>query len=452
MKPIPASLLGNALKLPLADERLIQDISTDSRQIEPGSVFVALVGERFDGGDFVREALDKGALYAVTQKKSDWNDPRVLVVDSVRQAFLDIAGAYRDLFSPKIAAVTGSVGKTTTKEFIYAVLSSQYKTLKTDGNQNNQVGLPKTLLRLTDDVQAAVLEMGMSGFGEIRELVLPAKPDAAVITNIGVSHLEYLGSRENILKAKLEITEGLADGSPLFLCADNDLLSRVRDDRLQIVTYGIHNPDSHYRAVSLRQTPEGTRFDVLFEGRKLPVLIPAVGEHNVLNALAAFAVGRLFGVPEELAAAALERYAPSGMRQRVVRHGDLTIIEDCYNASPDSMRAAIAAFSSMSCRGSRIMVLADMLELGEKAPQAHYEIGRLLAQNPIHALYAYGDLAREYVRGARDGGLREAAHFGDKDVLFGALKERLQPEDAVWFKGSRGMKLEEVLQRLYKEC
>lgn len=452
MRPMTVKEIALALGKELEDSREVEVISTDSREIPPNSIFVALKGETFNGNLFAAEALRQGALYAVVDEDRDYGNDHIIKVESTRQAFLDIAGAYRSKFHTKIVAVTGSVGKTTTKEFIWTVLNSRYKTLKTEGNQNNEVGLPRTLLRLDETVEAAVLEMGMCALGEIEELSVPAKPNVGVITNIGVSHMEKLGSRENILKAKMEIIKGMEEGSPLVLCGDNDLLSTVKDDRFKIITYGIKNENCTVRGVNCRSTGDSTEFDITFGEEKYHVRIPCLGEHNVLNALAAFTVGLLMKIEPMEAAAAMAGYQVSGMRQRVVPHGDFTVVEDCYNASPDSMRAAINAFSAMGCRGRRILVLADMLELGENSKQMHQEIGKLVAQNPVHILACVGELGKNYAEGALEEGLQEAFHFEDKEELFQFLKNNVQEDDILWFKGSRGMKLEEVISRLYEEC
>ncbi|MBR5485534.1 MAG: UDP-N-acetylmuramoyl-tripeptide--D-alanyl-D-alanine ligase [Oscillospiraceae bacterium] len=452
MKPMTIKEIAAALGKQLDDERVVNEISTDSRNVPENSVFVALKGEKFNGNKFAADALRNGALCVVVDEDIDCADGTVIKVESTRQALLDIAGYYRSKHNVKIAAVTGSVGKTTTKEFIWAVLNSHYNTLKTEGNQNNEVGLPKTLLRIDETVEAAVLEMGMCAPGEIHELAVPAAPDVGVVTSIGVSHMERLGSRENILKAKLEIIDGLREGAPLVLCADNDLLQNVKSDKVNIIFYGVKNNDAHVRAVNCRLVGDSTEFEIAYENEKYPVKIPCIGEHNVLNALAAFTVGVCMGITPDKAAAALADYQTSGMRQKIVKHNNYTVVEDCYNASPDSMKAAVSAFSAMSCKGRRIMVLADMLELGANEVEMHYEIGRLAAQNPIHILLAVGKLGREYVNGAMAAGLNEAFHFENKDEAFNFLKANVQAEDILWFKASRGMKLEDIITRLYEEC
>lgn len=427
----------------------VDTISTDSRRLPEGCLFVALEGERFDGHDFIPAALRAGAAAAVAHERRDYGPGAVLYAKNTQRALMDIAKAYRAKFSIRCVGVTGSVGKTTTKEMIADVLASTFRTLKTEGNLNNEIGLPKTLFRLDRTTEAAVVEMGMQGLGEIAALADIAKPDIGVITNIGVSHLEQLGSRENILKAKLELADELPDGAPLLLCGDNDLLSQVRIPRLDVLFFGIDNPACGLRAKDIREGERETSFTLCEGGGELPVTIPCVGRHNVLNALAAFAVGRALAIPPERCAAALRDYLPSGMRQKVVHWQGVTVVEDCYNASPDSMKAAIGTLAGYPCPGRKIAVLGGMLELGAISERAHTEIGAYAAEKGIDLLLAYGGDACYYQQGASEGGI-SAALFGDKAELLRRLMAEIRPGDVVWVKGSRGMRMEEILEGLYK--
>ncbi len=429
---------------------LIDDVCTDSRAITSGCLFVALEGERFDGHDYIKSALQKGACAAIAHKKGDYDSDRVIYVENTLRAFMDIGGLYREKFSPKIVAVTGSVGKTTTKEMIWCVLSSEFNTLKTEGNLNNEIGLPKTLLRLNNSVEAAVIEMGMTNMGEISDLTHITKPDAAVITSIGVSHIENLGSRENILKAKLEVTEGLPKGAPLILNVDNDLLCNVKMSDYNVIGYALHNEKADIRAVDVCENLSDTRFSILYKNEKYEAYIPCVGEHNVLDALAGFAVGVIFGIEPKRAAQALARYAPSGMRQKIVDKGDFTIVEDCYNASPDSMFAALKTLSNMECKGKKIAVLADMLELGDYSQTAHSSVGEAAAKEKIDLVLAYGDESRYIIKAALEN-KTDAEFFEDKNALFERVVKECNGGNIIWFKGSRGMKLEEIINRIYEE-
>ncbi|MCI9456423.1 MAG: UDP-N-acetylmuramoyl-tripeptide--D-alanyl-D-alanine ligase [Oscillospiraceae bacterium] len=434
----------------------LTDLCTDSREAQTGCLFAAIPGERVDGHQFIPAALEKGAAAVLSQRPDlagDTPDPRVLQVENTLDALLQIAAAYRSRFLVRLAAVTGSVGKTTTKEMIWTALSCRYNTLKTQGNQNNEIGLPRTLLRLLPEHEAAVAEMGMSGLNEIRPLSLAARPCTAVLTNIGVSHLEHLGSRENILRAKLEILEGLEPGGTLVVNRDNDLLGKWleeqkgKDAPYQILTYGIEG-EAELTAGDIRQTPSGCSFLLGWQGREYPARLPCVGLHNISNALAAVGAALTFGIPPEESLRALESFVPSGMRQHLVTEGGVCYVEDCYNASPDSMRAAFAALAGMECpekNGRKILVLADMLELGSIEIQAHHEAGREAAHS-ADMLLAYGTLAKEYISGAKEAGMENANWYPDRETLAAALKKTLRPGDMAWFKGSRGMELEKVLE------
>ena len=441
-------------------KEILASMCTDSREAEQGCLFTAVLGERVDGHRFIPDVLEKGAAAVLSQRPEDAAEiqsSRIFYVENTLDALLEIAKAYRDRFQVRVAAVTGSVGKTTTKEMIWTALSCQYNTLKTQGNQNNEIGFPRTLFRLQPEHEAAVVEMGMSGLNEIRPLSLAAKPQTAVLTNIGVSHLERLGSRENILKAKLEILEGLQPGGTLVVNQDNDLLGAWLEQQknvshpFQILTYGIES-DADLKAADVCQSPEGCRFRLRWQGREYPVFLPCVGLHNVSNALAAAGTALTFQIPMEKALKALESYVPSGMRQRVTQLEGMYFVEDCYNASPDSMKAAFSAMAEMECPrkdGRKILVLADMLELGSIEHQAHFEAGQDAAKAADYLL-AYGELAKEYVSGAKAAGMSHVSWYPDKQSLSAALAELLRPGDMAWFKASRGMELEQVIDTVRK--
>lgn len=423
----------------------VNAVVIDNRLVTPGCLFVAIQGERFDGHDFIPSAFEAGAAAAVSDREIETGRPYILVKDT-REALLDLARCYRRAFDGLVVGVTGSVGKTTTKEMIAAVLSAGCKTLKTQGNLNNAIGLPRTIFELDSTYEAAVIEMGMSALGEISLLSRTALPDIGVITNIGVSHLETLGTRENILKAKLEILEGMAPGAPLVINGDNDLLQTVRLDR-PVLTCGIDNPDADYRAVNIQPRGFDTEFDIVYGDNTVHVLLPAIGEHNVLNALFGFAVGRFAGMEDAAIAAALGTYTPSGMRQNTRTVNGVMVIEDCYNASPDSMRAALTTLQQLGCAGRKIAVLGDMLELGPVSQQAHAEAGKLARECGVDALFCFGDLSRETAKHGE--GIRHVEWFDDKQSLAQSLSGFVQPGDAVIFKASRGMRLEEVIHAVF---
>ena len=430
------------------EDIIIETICTDTRKIEKGCLFIAFEGERFDAHTFAMQAQEAGAAALICHKPVACTVP-VLYVKDTRQAYLDIAGYYRSLFQIPLIGITGSVGKTTTKEFIALALGAKYHTLKTEGNFNNDIGMPTTLLRLDHSYEAAVIEMGMNHFGEIHNLVLRSRPTMGVITNIGVSHIENLGSREGILKAKLEILDGMDATAPLLLNADNDLLGAVEIPDRTVYRFGIRSEQADFRAEEICFSGGRTRFKAVYSGGEQAITIPTVGEHNVLNALCAFAVGILNGVEATALAKALAEYVPAGMRQKVVDCGSFTVIEDCYNASPDSMKASLGTLASIKAT-KHIAVLADMLELGTYARQLHEQVGTYCAESGADVLLAFGDNARYYCEAAKAHGMTAVEHFENREALLQALLEQIQRDSAVLFKGSHGMHLEEIIQALYE--
>ncbi len=433
----------------------ITEICTDSRDVKPGSIFVALCGEKFDGHAFVKTAMEKGALWAVVQKEGDYESENLLFVETTRQAFLDIAGLYRSKFSPKVIAVTGSVGKTSTREMIAAVIKSKYNTLKTENNLNNEVGVPKTILDLDESIEALVLEFGMTNLGEIRELTVPAKPDIAVITCIGTCHIENLGSRENIKKAKFEIIEGLKKGGTLLLNKDNDMLKNPEDICLSdynVVYYAVEDASADITAKDIAEHDGETDFVIVTAEGEYRAHIPTMGTHNVLNALAGFGAGVAAGITPEEAAKALATFKNTGMRQKVQNCRGTVVVEDCYNANPDSMKAALKTLRAqkVGAGAQKIAVLGDMLELGEIGEMAHFEVGMIAAKS-ADLLLCYGELSKFTVFGAENSGIKAACHFESKEEIAETLKRVAKPGDIVWLKASRGMRFEEIAQAFYEE-
>ncbi len=430
----------------------ITNICTDSRDVRPGSIFVALCGERFDGHAFVKTAMENGALWAVVQKEGDYGTENLLFVNTTRQAFLDIAGLYRSKFSPKVIAVTGSVGKTTTREMIASVIKSEYKTLKTENNLNNEVGVPKTILELDESIEAMVLEFGMVNLGEIRELTVPAKPDIAVITCIGTCHIENLGSRENIKKAKFEIVEGLKKGGTLLLNKDNDMMKDICLPDYNVIYYAVEDASADIRAKDIIEKDGETDFVIVTENGEYPAHIPAMGVHNVLNALAGFGAGVAAGIKPEQCALALANFKNTGMRQKVQICRGVKVVEDCYNANPDSMKAALNTLGAqkVSDGAQKIAVLGDMLELGSVAETSHYETGKLAAEK-ADLLFCFGELSKLMVFGAKEKGMENAFHFETKEELSKELRKTAKPGDIIWLKASRGMRFEDIAEAFYEE-
>ncbi len=428
----------------MGENVLVSGVFTDTRKPVPGGLFLALAGERFDGHAFV-PSLEEGDTAAVLiGRELETVLPAVIVKDTGR-ALCDLAAWHRARFDIPVIALTGSVGKTTTKEMIAVVLSRRGKTLKTEGNLNNNIGMPLTLLRLDDDDTAAVIEMGMNHAGELSLLTSVCRPTAALITNVGVNHIENLGSRENILKAKLEILEGLEKGSLVFLNADNDLLAPLDLPDFEVVRYGLE-ADAPITAREIETAADGTDFTLCVYGETARVRLNSPGVHNVCNALAAAAVGYHHGVPVSQIADALAEYAPTGRRQRTVKYGDVTLIDDCYNASPTSTKASLEVLAGSP--GRRIAILGDMLELGSFAEDMHKDVGAY-CKGRADLLFAYGRLSRYTAQLAGAAGVPSRS-FTDAAELSREVKKILAGGDTVLVKGSRGMKMEQIIAGIFE--
>ncbi len=449
MKPLTFKEAALAVRSETNLEGSFNCVCTDTRKIEEGCLFIAIKGENFDGHDFAAKAVESGAKAVICEKDCSLGENQILV-ESTRQALLDLAGYYRSLFNIPVIGITGSVGKTTTKEMVHCVMSVKYNTLKNEGNLNNEIGVPLTLFRLEESHEAAVIEMGMSGFGEISRMTAAVKPDVAIISNIGVSHIENLGSREGILKAKLEILEGMKTDSPLILNGDDDMLSTVKKEGRTVKFYGINGEGFNFTATDVEVKEDSVSFTALYSDEKANVNLPFPGKHNIYNALAAASAGELFGIDPKDSFEALKAYVPSGMRQRINKKCGITFIEDCYNASPDSQAAALAVLGGMGAK-RKIAVIGDMLELGAVSESAHYTVGERVAENNIDMLFTYGERAFATAKGASDRGVKSVKSFTDKAELSQELIKTVCEGDAVLFKASRGMKLEEVIYNIYNE-
>lgn len=449
MKPWNLSELGDVLSCEVPLEAEITSVSSDTRTLQAGCLFVALKGERFDGHDFVENAIQAGALAAVTNRQV--GDAPCLIVPDTGQALIKIAAFYREKFSPVMIAVTGSVGKTTTKEMIAQVLEKKYKTLKNQGNLNNLIGLPTTLLELEECHQAAVVELGMSHFGEIGPLSRASKPSIGIITNVGFSHIENLKTQEGILQEKLEIQEGMAENAPLIVNGDDKLLAPLKHTlKRPVVTFGF-SPGSDVHIADFRPNAFRTDFIVTDPaGQYYPVRLNCAGTHNVMDALAAFCAGTLAGVPPQQICEALGEFRTGGLRQNIYRRGPYTIIADCYNASPDSMKAALAVLHDLPCKGRHIAVLGDMLELGEMSRSLHALVGDMAANAHTDLLFCYG---RSSLHMAQRAALRGVAvyHTEDPQTLCQFVRQEMRPGDAFLFKASRGMELEKCISAIFEQ-
>ncbi|MCU5394712.1 UDP-N-acetylmuramoyl-tripeptide--D-alanyl-D-alanine ligase [Bacillus toyonensis] len=431
----------------------IQGVSIDTRKIKKGNLYVPIQGERFDGHAFVDKAVENGAV-ATLWMKDVANPPEnlpVIFVEDTLLALQMLAKNYRDQLDVKVIGVTGSNGKTSTKDIVTSLLATKFKVQKTEGNFNNHIGLPLTILNLEENTEVAVLEMGMSSRGEIEFLSKLARPNAAIITNIGEAHLMDLGSREAIAEAKLEIVAGLQEGGVFVYNGDEPLLTnRVPEMNLatETVTFGDARANDYYpTTVTLQAT--GTHFKMNRE-ENISFYIPVLGKHNVYNTLASMAIAKHFGVTWEEMKQGLVTLQMTGMRMEIVKKDSgLTVINDAYNASPTAMEAAFHLMNGLDGFSQKIVVLGDMLELGDQEVQFHYEVGKLIDPAKISYVFTYGRLGAQIAEGAEINfpGERVKAYH-NKEELVKDLQAVVGNNDVVLVKASRGMKLEEVITML----
>ena len=425
-------------------------IETDSRRAGKDTLFVPLVGNR-DGHDFIDKAIENGVSAVVTHKQIDVPDSVcVIEVSDTRVAFGDIAKYYKSRLNLKTVAILGSVGKTTTKDMVAGVLATQFKTLKTKANFNNDIGLPLTIFNLEDDHEVAVLEMGMNHFGEIRYLANIGMPDIAVLTNIGVSHIENLGSRENIMKAKLEVTENFGKENTLIVNGDNDLLSTIRDQKpiYRTIYYGEQNPSNDLVALNIEDKGlYGLEFDAKTSRDEYHIKLSVPGRHNVYNALSAIAVGELLGVSKENIIKGLEQFELTENRLQVEKVRGITLINDCYNAAPDSIKSALEMMKKTDAK-RRVAILGDVFELGEHSEEQHRKIGRFVAENNIDVLICAGE-AMNYAF-AEASTVRERFHFDTTEEAASFARGFVKEGDLVLIKASHGMEFFKVYEELKK--
>ncbi|MCL6570751.1 MAG: UDP-N-acetylmuramoyl-tripeptide--D-alanyl-D-alanine ligase [Bacillus sp. (in: Bacteria)] len=428
---------------------MIEGVTIDSRKIEPGNLFIPFKGEQVDGHKYVEEAIKKGATAAFWQKDVP-NPPMhlpILIVDDCLVSLQELARAYRKQLPVKVVGITGSNGKTTTKDMTSGLLSLHYKVQKTEGNYNNHIGLPLTVLGLDEDTDIAILEMGMSGRGEIEFLTHLACPDAVVITNIGESHLLDLGSREGIAEAKLEILQGLKDGGLLVIHGDEPLLmEKIQEYKgnVQVQTFGKSETNDLY-PTEITQLEQGNSFKI--NGSNTFFELPVLGTHNILNALASMLIAHYFSIPFEKMNEGLVGVKLTNMRMELVigQRGE-KIINDAYNASPTSMMAAIELVSNLHGYEKKILVLGDMLELGPQEEQFHLQMGEGLHADKIDYLFTYGTLGAHIAKGASKVlGQHNVFAFTDKEALIHVLEQHVNENTLVLVKASRGMKLEEIV-------
>ncbi len=422
-------------------ERELSSIVTDSRKVKKESLFAAIVGERVDGHNFIPSCIEAGALCSLCEKTPLDNSPHILV-ESTKQALIDIATAYRLTFDIPFIGISGSVGKTTTKEMIASVLSQKYKVHKTQGNFNNDLGVPLTLFALEEDSEIAVIEMGISDFGEMTVLSRIVKPDVCVLTNIGKCHLECLIDRDGVKKAKTEMFDFMSKDGIAVLCGDDDKLSEIKEVQGKAPVFFGLSENCAYTAHSITSDNETrTDFTVKYGEAEFPATVYALGKHMVSNALCATAIGKHFGLSDTEIAQGIADYKPTGSRQNVIKTEKLTIIDDCYNANPASMRASIETLAGFE--GRRVAILGDMKELGKQEAELHCEIGRFAVEKNLDLVIAIGELALNIYKETRP--TIDCEWFQTVEEAKLELYEMLTIGDTVLVKASHSMKFEEIV-------
>ena len=440
-------------------DRVFSGVSIDSRKIFPGEVFFAITGDTHDGHGFASAVVDQGVRgLVISRNKTEqmpiaaWkaNNVVCIAVTDTTKALGDLAAFNRRRANASVVAITGSNGKTTTRQLIAGVLVRQYRTLATVGNFNNQIGLPLTLLGLSPDHQWAVVELGTNNPGEIARLTEICSPDIGVITNIGPAHLEGLGSLDGVMREKGDLIKSLGrDGKAVLNADDPRVLKLARETKNEVLLYG-RSPEAAIRAQEVKKGGQAISFLLIFGQESIAVRLNSPGHYMISNALAAAAVGYVLGLSAATVKKGLETFTPMAGRMNIFHlPNNVHIIDDTYNANPNSMTAALETLNQMGAAGRRIFVAGDMLELGPQASELHSDIGALAARSRIHRLYAHGEYAAALAAGAQKQGMLPAdAITGSREEIIEDLKDSLQPDDWVLVKGSRGMAMEKVVQGL----
>lgn len=421
----------------------INFFSQDSRQMTNGGMYIPLKGERFDGHNFIESAFQTGAQAIISEKDVNYEDKIVIKVKDTHQALKDMASYLRNHRPVKVVGVTGSVGKTSTRDMVYSVVKQKYKTLKTEGNYNNEIGLPLTILRYHDE-EVLVLEMGMNHLQEMSRLSMIARLDIACITNVGTAHIGELGSRENILKAKLEIINGMKEGSTLIINQDNDMLQTVELPHLNVVRVG-KGKEASIQASHIVLEETKSSFEVEYQGKKEIIEVPVQGEHNISNALIAIAVGIELNISLEDIKKGIQEFKLTKNRMDILEKNHKTVIDGTYNASVDSMKSSIDVLANYKKR--KVAILADMLELGDYSQQLHEEVGSYVASKGIDILVCVGKEAKYIYQKARES-MKDVYYFESNQEVIARLDELLKEDDVILVKGSHSMNLKEVVEKI----
>lgn len=444
------------------EEEVCENFSKDTRTIKPGDIYIGIKGENFDGNTFYLDAISKGAkvcilqdVYVDLKEIEKYNNVTIIIVDDTIKALQEIAKYKRSLYDIPVVAITGSVGKTSTKDIIGKVLEEKFNILKTEGNLNNYIGLPLTILKLRDH-EALVVEMGMNNLGEISLLANIAKPNVAVITNIGTSHIGNLGSRDNILKAKLEVLEGLEDNGVLVINKDNDMLKRWYEENnkninYKVITYGIKE-ECDFTGYDIISKVDGSTYKINSNNNTYDVKVKIGGEHFILNSLCAISVASIFNIPMNRTINGILNFELTKDRMEIKKKDNITIINDCYNANYDSMKAALD-FLGKNKNNRKIAVLGDMLELGQFSEELHKKVGVEVNKNKIDILITVGEDARNISSSARSCGMHEdnIFEFNNNKEAINKIKNIIKEKDVILIKASNGMKFNEITDDLLKK-
>lgn len=433
-----------------ADVKEIKAVSTDTRKIEEGTMFIALKGENFNGNNYVLDAFNKGAKIAIVDEvKCDLNelkeDVALIKVQNTGRALMDLAKFYREKLGLKVVGITGSAGKTSTKDLVAAVLSDKYKVFKTKGNFNNEIGLPLMILELDSTYDVAILEMGMRGLGQIKELAEIASPDLGIITNIGISHIEILKTRENILKAKMEIATFFDKNNTLVVCGNDDFLGALPEAQYKIVKTGVgENFKIGAKNIALEEL--SSKFTVYDGEKEEEFSLDMPGEHNISNLMLGIAIAKELGVSFEEMKRGLKNIEATSMRLELIKKDGFSILNDCYNSSPVAVKSAIDVMKNIEGK-RRIAVLGTMRELGHKSEEAHMEIGKYAKENGIEKVLCFGDFSENIKEGYGEG----CTVYENKEELIKDLLNIICEGDIILVKASRSLKFEEITKALLEK-
>ena len=427
-------------------EETINHITIDSRTVEHGSLYIPVIGENNDGHIYIDSAFKSGALCCLSE--IDVKYPHIKV-GSTFKALKDIAEYYRCLFDIKVIAITGSVGKTTAKDMIYSILSQKYSVLKTMGNFNNEFGLPQTLFNLNKTHDIAVLEMGMNSFGEISRLSKTARPDVCVILNIGVSHIGRLGSKDGILKAKSEIFDYVKKDAKVYLNGDDDKLITLKDNNISPIYFGAGEENHAKLKKIIKADIKGTEFTCDYKNEEIKLKIYYPGEYLISSALAGVAIGKDFGLTADQIEKGIAEFSPSNMRMEITQTSKIMILDDTYNACPESILAGVEVLEH--AQGRKVAIIGDILELDEFAQKIHYETGQKIAKKKVDLIICTGELSEDMYKGAEKTIGDRAIYFKTQEEMINSLKDIIIKGDTVYIKASRGLKLEKTVEFLMKE-